>query len=236
MLGRKDIETLIDAFAETIRERWKKLLDMYEKNNDVKKTVIATEFDANTNELFSQCDRSKLLSIPIAHSPLFLTIKEFIRKSEHDIDNDMNCVKSDVRNEVVPFYWLKSEAMKMIVFVNGEADPGKERRRMDERVHAHQNPRRPVGFPLADNIEKQHEDQRADTVAVNADDGSGENMRRAFFQQQIEAVLRDQAAPEGYDDQHDRLVFFADIRVDQHGEGQPDQLQQLRQQQKAAFL
>ena len=118
MLGRKDIETLIDAFAETIRERWKKLLDMYEKNNDVKKTVIATEFDANTNELFSQCDRSKLLSIPIAHSPLFLTIKEFIRKSEHDIDNDMNCVKSDVRNEVVPFYWLKSEAMKMIVFVN----------------------------------------------------------------------------------------------------------------------
>ena len=118
MLGRKDIETLIDAFAETIRERWKKLLDMYEKNNDVKKTVIATEFDANTNELFSQCDRSKLMSIPIAHSPLFLTIKEFIRKSEHDIDNDMNCVKSDVRNEVVPFYWLKSEAMKMIVFVN----------------------------------------------------------------------------------------------------------------------
>ena len=118
MLGRKDIESLIDTFAETIRERWKKLLDMYEKNNDVKKTVIATEFDANTNELFSQCDRSKLLSIPIAHSPLFLTIKEFIRKSEHEIDNDMNCVKSDVRNEVVPFYWLKSEAMKMIVFVN----------------------------------------------------------------------------------------------------------------------
>ena len=118
MLERKDIESLIDTFAETIRERWKKLLDMYEKNNDVKKTVIATEFDANTNELFSQCDRSKLLSIPIAHSPLFLTIKEFIRKSEHEIDNDMNCVKSDVRNEVVPFYWLKSEAMKMIVFIN----------------------------------------------------------------------------------------------------------------------
>lgn len=118
MLGRKDIESLIDTFAETIRERWKKLLDMYEKDNNVKKTVIATEFDANTNELFSQCDRSKLLSIPIAHSPLFLTVREFIRKSEHEIDNDMNCVKSDVRNEVVPFYWLKSEAMKMIVFVN----------------------------------------------------------------------------------------------------------------------
>lgn len=118
MLERKDIESLIDTFAETIRERWKKLLDMYEKNNDVKKTVIATEFDANANELFSQCDRSRLLSIPIAHSPLFFAIKEFILKSEHKIDNDMNCVKSDVRNEVVPFYWLKSEAMKMIVFVN----------------------------------------------------------------------------------------------------------------------
>lgn len=119
MLGREDIESLIDTFAETIRERWKKLLDMYEKNNDVKKTVIATEFDANTNELFSQCDRSKFLSIPIVHNPpLFLTVREFIRKSEHEIDNDMNCVKSDVRNDIVPFYWLKSEAMKMIVFVN----------------------------------------------------------------------------------------------------------------------
>ena len=118
MLGKKDIDIFIDTFAETIRERWKKLLDMYEKDNDVKKTVIATEFDANTNELFSQCDRSKFLSISIVHSPMFLVVKEFIRKSEHEIDKDLNCVKSDVRNDVVPFQWLKSEAMKMIVFVN----------------------------------------------------------------------------------------------------------------------
>ena len=123
---------------------------------------------------------------------------------------------------------------EMVVLIDPEANAGEERRHVDRQIEADQKPRRPIGSALADDIVKQYDDQRAHTVPPDAHRRSGKGVRDDRIQQIAQQVLHDQAEHGRHDQQHDRFVLFPDIRVDQHREGQADQLQQQRQQHRTA--
>ena len=106
---------------------------------------------------------------------------------------------------------------------------------MDGKIDPDQGPNRPIRFASTEKKDKKYKDQRPHAVAVNADDRPSETINAADIQTVVQFILHDQAENKQDDQQHDRFMFFSDIRIEQHGERESDQLKQQRELDQEIF-
>ena len=123
-------------------------------------------------------------------------------------------------------------AVIMVVGSDREAEAGKQRRYVDERVEADKEPPQPV-LPLrADKVQEQDQKDRTHAVAEDGSQRAQPGPRRAEGELVLHKVLHDQAEAQRRDDEHDPALLRADIGVDQHGEDERGQQQKQREERR----
>ena len=118
-----------------------------------------------------------------------------------------------------------------VIRSDGKADRAEERRQVDGSIDPHQQPAEPMGVLGTHDPQEQQQDQRADRIARDRGQRSGENPG-SLHQMVLQQVLRHKAEEQRRNEEHIASVFPLEIVVCQHRKAHAEELQTQGHQQK----